>query len=1020
MPANAVNIQAGAAVVNIIANDEQLKNVLEGATKSLQNFANITAAIANKLRVAGALMLAPFQDAARIFADFDARMRTVVAVTSSSGEEFDKLTEKAKQLGASTTFTASQVADGMAALGRMGFNSSEIDKAIKSMMDLSLATGTELAQASEIAANNMRVFNMQASDMTKIADILAFTANSSAQRLEDMGEALKTAGPVAARTGQTLEQVSAQLGILANMGIRGSMAGTALARSYKQLADPKIQKMLKDTFDISVTENGQMRDMAIVFADIGKAVSALPNASQVSILEDIFNARGSLGGGTLSINAKAIADFMEKYKEANGYAAKTSETMQSGLKGSMDAVASAFEGVSIAIGNALQGPLSAFNKWLAATSQKVIAFIGEHKGLIIAVGALAAVLATLGTVLATVSSAIGVYTALSHACTIAYNASLAPLLARIATLKLETVATTAQCLADSEEIMGKIAMSAQNAIVAGTEALVAKAKLTTAAASGSLLAIMLKSIAAAILTATKNIFLAGTFTVVTVAAKAAAIGTGLFNAALKLLCAHPIIAALMAIAAAAYLIYQHFKKAVEQAVKLSKTRLQNMEDRRTRQRKADDRENKRDETDFMRLRELSAKVTLNTDEMKEAEIIMKRLKDRGFGALLPVLDKANSKIGEMASNAAEAAEKVMETNRLNAIARERGSAAAELEAINKEYRDFTEKGLKAGAKWSGSALEYDKYREELDEKRRKLQERIEELQNEYASAAQEAQRKQTAQAEAALEQKRQKAHETATKQAEIEKELADKKKTAIEKELEAIEAQKQGYKEAIQAQLEYEKAKAKVDSAKVKELEEKLKAADAMFQGMSDAALEKHYKDSGAIDIHNDWIDTRVASADSIKQAAQDRRLDALREQGPQAYTNALKKVYSALALKLKEAADMYQEALDRAKGEDSESGKMLSENERKELEEQQKYYASLKERLDDMKGRLIQAADETERQQEDNSPDRIGSFIAQAFAFQGAKKIDDRTAKATENTAKNTADTLRWLQNHDFNRAFT
>ena len=171
MPANAVNIQAGAAVVNVIANDEQLKDVLEGATKSLQKFANITAAIANKFRAAGTLMLAPFQEAARIFADFDSRMRTVAAVTGSSGEAFDKLTEKAKQLGASTTFTASQVADGMAALGRMGFNSSEIDKAIKSMMDLSLATGTELAQASEIAANNMRVFNMQASDMTKIAEV---------------------------------------------------------------------------------------------------------------------------------------------------------------------------------------------------------------------------------------------------------------------------------------------------------------------------------------------------------------------------------------------------------------------------------------------------------------------------------------------------------------------------------------------------------------------------------------------------------------------------------------------------------------------------------------------------------------------------------------------------------------------------------------------------------------------------------------------------------------------------------
>ncbi len=145
------------------------------------------------------------------------------------------MTEKAKELGATTSFTASQVAEGMTALGRMGFNSSEIDGAIQGMLNLSIATGTDLAQASEIAANNMRVFGMNTSQMTDIADLLAFTANGSAQTLEDLGEALKTAGPIAARAGVSLKGTAAQLGVLANMGIRGSMAGTAIARSYKRL-----------------------------------------------------------------------------------------------------------------------------------------------------------------------------------------------------------------------------------------------------------------------------------------------------------------------------------------------------------------------------------------------------------------------------------------------------------------------------------------------------------------------------------------------------------------------------------------------------------------------------------------------------------------------------------------------------------------------------------------------------------------------------------------------------------------
>ncbi len=152
-------------------------------------------------------------------------MRTVRAVTGSTGADFTKLTEKAKELGATTSFTASQVAEGMTALGRMGFNSSEIDGAIQGMLNLSIATGTDLAQASEIAANNMRDFGMSTSQMTDIADLLAFTANGSAQTLEDLGEALKTAGPIASRAGVSLKDTAAQLGVLANMGIRGSMQG---------------------------------------------------------------------------------------------------------------------------------------------------------------------------------------------------------------------------------------------------------------------------------------------------------------------------------------------------------------------------------------------------------------------------------------------------------------------------------------------------------------------------------------------------------------------------------------------------------------------------------------------------------------------------------------------------------------------------------------------------------------------------------------------------------------------------
>ena len=134
-----------------------------------------------------------------IYSKFDDQMRLTKAVTGATGEQFQKLTERAKQLGRDTAFTAAEVASGMTSLGRMGFSSDEIDKSIDSVMDLSRATGTDLAQSADIAANSMRIFGLESTQMSHVADILTATANGSAQTLTDLFEALKMAGTVLRR-----------------------------------------------------------------------------------------------------------------------------------------------------------------------------------------------------------------------------------------------------------------------------------------------------------------------------------------------------------------------------------------------------------------------------------------------------------------------------------------------------------------------------------------------------------------------------------------------------------------------------------------------------------------------------------------------------------------------------------------------------------------------------------------------------------------------------------------------------
>ena len=169
----------------------------------------------------------------------------------------------------------------MIGLGRMGFNPSEIVSAIDSVLNLSRATGTDLAESADIAANSMRIFGLEAEKMSQVSDVLTATANGSAQTLTDLFEGLKRmrrseaegtspkatakrpargrAAPQAASCGESIEETCAALGVMANMGIKGSLAGTALRKAFIQFADTKVQGMLHEVGVESVDASGNLR-----------------------------------------------------------------------------------------------------------------------------------------------------------------------------------------------------------------------------------------------------------------------------------------------------------------------------------------------------------------------------------------------------------------------------------------------------------------------------------------------------------------------------------------------------------------------------------------------------------------------------------------------------------------------------------------------------------------------------------------------------------------------------------------
>ena len=379
------NIRAGRAYVEVTAETSKLQRNLTSAQAQLQNFGRTCTNVGKDLLMLSGAMAAPLVMAARSFAGFDDSMRLVQAVTQATDADFKALTKTAQRLGRDTSYTAQQAADAMVSLGRMGFSPTEIQASIDAVLNLARSTGTELAEAGDIAANSMRIFGIEASQMSDVADVLTVTANSSAQTLIDLFEALKMGGPQAAAAGESIRETSAAIAVLANMGIKGSLAGTALRKSFSQFAKVKVQDQLRSVGVETVDANGNLRKMAEIMRDIAKAMSTMPTAEKLAFAEDIFDIRGSLAGLTLTANTDELDAMLAKLQDVEGVAADTAKKMDAGLGGAFRLLLSAVEGAMNAIAEAMNSTLqplvvkvtaviNAFTQWIESNQGLVTAF----------------------------------------------------------------------------------------------------------------------------------------------------------------------------------------------------------------------------------------------------------------------------------------------------------------------------------------------------------------------------------------------------------------------------------------------------------------------------------------------------------------------------------------------------------------------------------------------------------------------------------------------------------------------
>ena len=397
-------IKAGEAMVKIYADSRALTRGLNKAQRKMRAFGASVSEMGGKLMRFSAIAALPFALAARTFAGFEDKMAEVKAVTGAVGAEFNALTEEAKRLGRTTSFTARQVAEGMTELGRAGFKANQILASTNHVLNLARGTSTELGLAATIAAASMRGFGLEAKDTEMIVDVLTATANNSSQNLEDLGESMKYVAPLAMEAGEDIKDVAAALGVLANNGIKGSMAGTALARAFKNLTKEATQTKLDEIGVDAIDSAGNLRKVADIIQDIGEATAEMGTAQKLGVFDALFG-RGQAAALKLA-TAEGFGNMRDALTDIQGTAKKTAETMDDTLGGSFRMFMSAAEGVLLAVGSAFKDTLDGWTKSLTKLAGKVTEWVRKNKDMIVTAGKTIVIVGAIGAGLVALGSTI--------------------------------------------------------------------------------------------------------------------------------------------------------------------------------------------------------------------------------------------------------------------------------------------------------------------------------------------------------------------------------------------------------------------------------------------------------------------------------------------------------------------------------------------------------------------------------------------------------------------------------------
>ena len=347
----------------------------------------------------------PIQTAAR----FEEQIAKVGAVSRATEEDQLKLSDAAREWGATTPFSAIQVAQGMEYLAMAGFPVQKILEALPGMLDLSTASTTNLARTSDIASDILSGFGLEASEMSRVADILTATTTSANVSLDQLGETMKYVGPVAKAAGMEIEEAAAMAGLLGNVGIKGSMAGTVLRSMIQRLAAPTsaASDLLAELGVATMDAHGNLLAIPNILFSIAGALEGMGSAKRIEILKVLVGEESATGISELidqEGSSRAISIYAEELRRSQGEASRVANKMNETTAGSFKALSSALESLSISFGDLLLPATTSLAIGLRKLTGWVDDFTQKFPGLTRWVGYTIAVLAGLFLVIAVVGT----------------------------------------------------------------------------------------------------------------------------------------------------------------------------------------------------------------------------------------------------------------------------------------------------------------------------------------------------------------------------------------------------------------------------------------------------------------------------------------------------------------------------------------------------------------------------------------------------------------------------------------